>query len=370
MGKKKLRTGFSTGTAAAAATKAALLALAGAPPVTRVRVTLPQGDALDVDVAETEVLSPHEARAVVIKDGGDDPDVTHRAAIWARVRLEPGRPGPADIIGGTGVGRVTRPGLPIPVGQPAINPVPREMIAAAVEEALDAISVNGDRPGVEVEISVPEGESLAKKTLNPRLGIVGGISILGTTGLVKPFSHEAYTATIESGLSVARAAGLSEVVLTTGGRSEKRAMQLRPDLPETAFIQIADFFGFALEEAVRQGFARAGLVSFFGKAVKQAQGLHYTHAHKAPMDLEKLSEWFKAAGAPAELVEEVSRANTARHALEALRENQALYLVTLVGRRMLASAADLAGGGLGLWGKIIDYDGTVLFENPGSEASS
>ncbi|MCB2185259.1 MAG: cobalt-precorrin-5B (C(1))-methyltransferase [Deltaproteobacteria bacterium] len=364
MARENLRTGFSTGSAAAAAARAALLTLLEPVPPVGVSIPLPSGERLEIAVAAAERLDQSTAWATVIKDGGDDPDATHKAAITARVRLAapgPGHGSGVKLAGGPGVGRITRPGLPLAVGEPAINPVPRQMIAAALEEAWQAAGRPGT-PAVEVEISVADGEKIAKHTLNPRLGIVGGISILGTTGLVKPFSHEAYTATIDSALKVAAAAGITEIVFTTGGKSEKRAMALRPDLNELAFVQIADFFGYAFERAGQEGFARLGLVSFFGKAVKQAQGLVYTHAHKAPMELDPLAAWLREAGAAEGLARQVRGANTARHALEMLREAGRLDLARVCGPRMLTAMRGFAGPGPALWAMILDYDGALLFE--------
>ncbi len=359
----ELRLGFTTGSAATAAAKAALLAILGEPPPGKVSIPLPDGGSLEVAVKEVQRLSEREARATVIKDAGDDPDVTHRAAITARVSLGEGAsPGePIAILGGPGVGRVTRPGLPVAVGEPAINPVPRRMIRQALRDTWRRAGRRGGL-AARVEISVAEGERLARKTLNPRLGIVEGISIIGTSGLVKPFSHEAYTATIKSALSVARAAGNREVVLATGGKSEKRAMALRPDLPDTAFVQIADFFAYALRQAAASGMERVGLVSFFGKAVKQAMGLEYTHAHQAPLDLERLAGWFSAAGADEDLVRAVREANTARQVVELLRERGRLELVEPVGRRLLAQAAGFAGPGREVWAAVLDMQGGVLFQ--------
>ena len=276
-----------------------------------------------------------------------------------------------EIMGGCGVGVVTRPGLDLAVGQPAINPVPRRMIAVAIREAWSQNHGKGS-PAVRVTISVPNGLELAGRTLNPRLGIVGGISILGTNGLVKPFSHEAYTATIESGLKVARAAGLSEIVLTTGRRSEKRAMAIRPDLPDTAFIQMADFFCFALEQSAKRGMSRIGLVSFFGKAVKQAQALPCTHAHQAPMDLDRLAGWLARSGADQSLAAEAGRANTARHALEVLRGAGRLDLCPLVGQKALFAMRRFAGPAPELWCVVMDYDHSILYKGslePGQKES-
>lgn len=367
MARRRLRTGFSTGSAAAAAAKAALIqalgqALGQAAPE-MVSIPLPAGQRLEIGVSQAQALGPGQARATVIKDAGDDPDVTHGAAIQAHITLT-GPPGLA-LTGGLGVGLVTRPGLPVAVGQPAINPVPRIMIREALDEAWRELGPVGQALAARVEISVPEGERLAKRTLNPRLGIVGGISILGTTGLVKPFSHEAYTATIDSALAVARAAGQSEVVLTTGGKSEKRAQALRPDLPELCFVQIADFFGHALRQARTQGLRRLGVVCFFGKAIKQAQGLDCTHAHRAPLELMRLAGWLAEAGADVALCQELRQANTARHALEILALAGRLDLVEIVGQRLLGSMALLAGAGAELWAMILDYEGGVLFQGQG-----
>lgn len=272
MAQRQLRTGFSTGSAAAAAAKAALLRLLGAVGPGRVSIPLPSDQCVEIAVEDVRQEALGQAQATVIKDAGDDPDVTHGAAIQARVSLRPGLLGLA-LSGGPGVGLVTRPGLPVAAGQPAINPVPRQMIEAALQEAWRELAPQGEPLAASVEISVPEGQRLARCTLNPRLGIEGGISILGTTGLVKPFSHKAYTATIDSALAVARAAGQGEAVFTTGGRSEKRAQAFRPDLPALCFVQIADFFGHAMRQARQQGFGRLGVVCYFGKAIKQAQGL-------------------------------------------------------------------------------------------------
>ncbi len=369
MARRKLKTGFSTGTAATTAAKAALIALLTGHNKSEIEISLPTGGELTVPVEDVRIISDHEAEATVIKDGGDDPDATHRAAISAKVTLPENQDNEETIIieGGEGVGRVTRPGLPIPVGEPAINPVPRQMIQESLRQAWNANGRRNSPPCVRVAISVRDGEQIARRTLNPRLGIVGGISILGTTGLVKPFSHEAYTATIESAVNVAKEMGIKVVVLTTGGRSEKRAMSLRPDLPEAAFIQIADYFGFALKQIRQSGLAEVGLVSFFGKAVKQAKGLVYTHAHKAPMDLARLASWLKEDGAGEDLAAQVTGANTARQALDIMKNEEALDRIGVVGTRMLSSARGFLGPKANLWGIIIDYDGTVLYEdrNPG-----
>lgn len=361
MARRRLKSGFTTGTAAAAAVKAAVM-LAFGHILDQVNVSLPDGGSLEIPVAWSKRVEKGVCQAMVIKDAGDDPDVTNKARISAEVELKPALNGQGalQICGGEGVGLVTKPGLPLEPGNAAINPVPREMIGRSVRQAL-AWAAPDEEYKVKVTVSVDKGESLAQRTLNPRLGILGGISILGTTGRVKPFSHEAYTETIDLGLSVARAEGLDEAVLTTGGKSEKRAMVLRQDLPDTAFIQIADYFGYALKACAESGFKKVGLVSFFGKAVKQAAGLEYTHAHKAAMDLPLLAQWLQAAGLRQLISSEIAGANTARQALDILRAEDLLNLVPEVGRRMLRSASKFAGPTLGVWAVMLDYDGTVLY---------
>lgn len=364
MSRRKLKTGFSTGTAAAAAAKAALeILLTGKKPES-VQISLPQGGRIVIPVNSAIVHGNGSAEASVIKDAGDDPDVTNKAVVSAGISINGLSHDSEEIIieSGPGVGRVTRPGLPVAVGEPAINPVPRDMIRKSLRQAWAADSPGKGALNVRVVISVKDGEKMAKKTLNPRLGIVGGISILGTSGLVKPFSHEAYTSTIESALNVAAAEGLKEVVLTTGGKSEKYAVKMRPELPETAFIQIADYYGYALGEVRKRSLESVGLVSFFGKAVKQAQGLVYTHAHKAPLDLARLSGWLRQAGATDGLCREVEQANTARQALEIIRQTDALELVSVVGERMLVSARGFVGPEKKIRVDIIDYDGTLLYK--------
>jgi cobalt-precorrin-5B (C1)-methyltransferase len=364
LARKGLKTGFSTGAAAAAGAKAALLSLIQGTPPEKVRLDLPEGHQLWVTVKEVLVLDSQKAQATVVKQAGDDPDVTNHAEILTQVEIGPGsEPGAQiEITGGSGVGRVTLPGLALAVGEPAINPGPRAIITKAVTQAWSEGPDLNLPVKIKVLISVPKGGELAQYTLNPRLGIKGGISILGTTGLVRPFSHEAYTATIESACQVARAQGVDEVVFTTGGKSEKLAMQTRPDLPALAFVQIADFFGFALKTAAKSGFSRVGLVCFFGKAVKQAQGLEYTHAHKAPMDLAWLGERLAEKGVTRDLVSKVSRANTARHGLDILRKKNRLDLVELVGEMALKKARGFLGPCPELWYRIIDFDQSRLYE--------
>ncbi|WP_022852479.1 cobalt-precorrin-5B (C(1))-methyltransferase CbiD [Thermodesulfatator atlanticus] len=258
--KKRLRTGYTTGACAAAATKAALLYLLSGKRPTKVELTLPTGTKIPIPVAEV-FKNSKGVQATVIKDAGDDPDVTNGAEIVARVRLLTEQK--ILIRGGKGVGVVTKPGLPVPPGEPAINPTPRQMIEQAAREVLE----NGQ--GAEITIIVPEGEKLAQKTLNPRLGIVGGISILGTTGLVKPVSAEAWLATIETSLSVARALGLEQVVLSFGRASELSHMK-HFGFPEEAYVPMGDYVEFSVKAAFRYGFKKIDLCGQWAKLLKCA----------------------------------------------------------------------------------------------------
>jgi cobalt-precorrin-5B (C1)-methyltransferase len=370
-----LKSGFTTGTAAAAAAKAALIRIVtGSDPVS-VDILLLTGDRIRIPVHCCKQITASRASATIIKDAGDDPDVTNRAEIGAIVTLcraadfqeyrdvEKGTE-PLDIMitGGEGVGQVTLPGLEIPPGEPAINLGPRKMIVQAIKDVLDTLQIShADKvEAVRVEVFVPQGKVLAEKTLNARLGIIGGISILGTTGIVRPMSHEAYEATIASSLSVARAGGCMQVVLTTGRRSERFAQTAIPDLPEIAFIQIGDFFKTSLEAAAQKGFAQITLAVLFGKAMKMAQGFAHTHAAKSDLSLAVLSEWAMAVTSDREFSRRLSLANTAREALSMIMETH-LAMISDVGRRMLLSARRFSGADVSLQGMIFDYTGKVLY---------
>lgn len=338
-----LRHGFTTGTAATAAAKAGLLVALGLPVAERIDVPLPGGGRLRVPV---ECVRPDDGgwRGFVIKDGGDDPDATHGARISCLVRLDPAGPaGHVSVDGGSGVGRVTRPGLPVPVGRAAINPAPMAQIVAGAGEALRQ---GGYAGAASVLVEIENGEALARRTLNPRLGVVGGLSVLGTAGVVKPFSHAAWKATIDSGLRVARAAGLAVAGFSTGRRSERLLAAACPDLPELALVQAADFFAFSLRLAAGLGFTRLVWGCYFGKLVKMAQGLEYTHAHAGATDTALLADLASLAGAPLDLRRGVAQANTARHALELMDDPSVRgRFVTLTAARALAAARAFAGKG-------------------------
>jgi cobalt-precorrin-5B (C1)-methyltransferase len=309
--RRGLRTGYTTGACAAAAARAATRYLVrGTAPAT-IEITLPNGRFASFPVAHTESLGPAR-RCAVVKDGGDDPDATHGA--WIVADVEAAGAG-VEIRGGPGVATVTRPGLGLELGGPAINPVPRRNIADMVRTELAGSGLGGAR----VTVSVPRGEELARGTMNARLGLIGGISILGTTGVVRPFSTAAWQASVAAAIDVARAQGLDVLVFTTGGRTEAHAMRLRPGWAEAAFVQVGDAMGAALRHAARRRIRRVELVAMVGKMSKLAAGDLQIHASRSQVDLALLADLTAELGAGGAVVAEVAGANTARHALDVWR---------------------------------------------------
>jgi cobalt-precorrin-5B (C1)-methyltransferase len=328
-----LRRGWTTGTCAAAAAKAAFAALVTGEFPDPVEVTLPRGERPSFALAAKRTEGD-TATAGIVKDAGDDPDVTHGALVCATVRA--GAPGSGVTFkAGEGVGTVTRAGLPIAPGEPAINPVPRQMIRDAIAEVAAAAARPAD---AEVEISIPGGEALAAKTLNGRLGIVGGLSILGTTGIVVPYSCSAWIHAIHSGIEVARAAGLTHIAGATGASSETGIQKLY-GLPEIALIDMGDFVGGMLKYLRRHPVSRVTIAGGVAKMTKLAQGLTDLHSKRGAVDLAELANIAAAAGASAELCERIIAANTTAEAFaHALAEGIAL------GDRVAQAAQETAAG--------------------------
>jgi cobalt-precorrin-5B (C1)-methyltransferase len=301
----ELRRGWTTGACAAAATKAAFAALRTGTFPDPVSIRLPKGETPSFALA-VEGKGEGWAQAGIIKDAGDDPDVTHGCTVIATVRM---RGKGVTFKAGNGVGTVTKAGLPIAVGEPAINPIPREMMRQVIEE-----QGGGD---VEIEISIPNGEALAQKTWNPRLGIVGGLSILGTTGIVHPFSCAAWIASIHRGVDVARAMGLTHIAGCTGSTSED-AVRAHFNLPLEAMMDMGDFAGGLLKYVREHPVARVTIGGGFGKITKLAQGAMDLHSGRSQVDFEWLAKF-----APKKLHEDVKSANTAQQVLDVLGENLA-----------------------------------------------
>ena len=348
---QRLRTGWTTGTCAAAAAKAAASALVSGRRQARVDVKLPgkgRERRVEFEVERCDVGASW-AEAVVIKDAGDDPDVTDGAHLTARVSWREVQG--LELDRGDGVGLVTKPGLGLPVGGPAINAVPRRMISYSVDEILDP-----NERGVRVVISVPGGEKMAEKTTNSRLGIVGGISILGTTGIVRPFSTAAWAASVVQAIDVMGAQGHKTFVLSTGGLTEKAAMRLLPDLEEVNFVEVGDFTGQALKKAAENSLERCFFVGMVGKISKLAAGVMMTHWTRSKVDNDLLAEITEKAGGSTALIEEVENANTARHAYELWRSADLGGAADLLCQQAAENLTEYAEGKLEVYVILVDFD--------------
>ncbi len=353
-----LRRGWTTGTCAAAAAKAAYAALVTGDFPDPVVVTLPRGERPSFALAMTRI-DGNAATAGVIKDAGDDPDVTHGALICATVRLGPRGSG-VRFRSGAGVGTVTRAGLPIAPGEPAINPVPRRMIADALAEVAAA---SGRATDAEVEISIPGGEALAAKTLNARLGIVGGLSILGTTGIVVPYSCSAWIASIQSGIDVARAAGLRHIVGSTGRNSEAAAQKLY-GLPDIALIDMGDFVGGMLKYLRRHPVPRVTIAGGVAKMTKLAQGLSDLHSQRGAVDFAALAKFATAAGGGEQLHRAILAANIAAHAFTLARAAGIALGDTVALAAQEAAAGIVAGTDIAIEVVLFDREQNLVGRAP------
>jgi cobalt-precorrin-5B (C1)-methyltransferase len=355
---RPLRYGWTTGTCATAAAKAAYTALLTGEFPDPVEVRLPRGDRPAFALATTSA-SEGAATAGVVKDAGDDPDVTHGALIVATVRRG-ARGSGVRFRAGEGVGTVTRPGLPVPPGEPAINPVPRKMLREAIAEVAAA---HGDAGDVEIEIAIPGGEALAAKTMNGRLGIVGGLSILGTTGIVVPYSCSAWIHSIYSGIEVARAAGLTQIAGATGAASEAAIRKLH-DLPEIALIDMGDFVGGMLKYVRKHPVPRVTIAGGVGKMTKLAQGLLDLHSRRGSVDLGVLAQLAEKAGGSRGLHERILASNTAAEAFSHA-EAEKIALGDEVARAgWETAAAVVAGQPVEVEIAVFDRDGRLVGHGP------
>ena len=375
----QLRAGYTTGACAAAAARGAALMLRDQYVVDDVSIQLPTGASARF-LLEGQHFSKTSASCFIIKDAGDDPDITNGAEVHALVTINtPTLPFEKEsdslfISGGVGIGKATKPGLAIAPGDWAINPVPRPMISEAVRELLPHCRLA-------VEISIPDGEARAKKTLNARLGILGGLSILGTTGIVQPISAKAWTDTIDTALDVARACGCENVVFSTGRTSELAAQKLfevqgsrfrvenqttnhEPrttncePLPEEAYIMMGDHVAHALRSARQRGYAHPVIACQFAKLVKIACGHQNTHAAASEMELARLLEWAAASAFPPVLLAAIATANTAREIAVLTRFDPAL--LALVARKAALATQSHAAGVKPVF-MVADYTGRIVF---------
>ena len=349
----ELRRGWTTGACATAAATAAYSALVSGDFPDPVTVHLPNGQSPAFALAREETGDGF-ARAAIVKDAGDDPDVTHGALVVATVRKAATGTG-VTFKAGTGVGTVTLPGLPLPVGEPAINPVPREMMRHAVAEVAASLGDTGD---VEIEISIPGGATLAAKTWNPRLGIVGGLSILGTTGVVIPFSCSAWIHSIHRGIDVARASNLVHVAACTGSTSE-RAVQALHALPDIAMLDMGDFAGGVLKYLRAHPLPRLTIGGGFGKLCKLGAGHLDLHSERSQVDLDWLAETALACGGDDALVAAVRTTHSAGQAL-ALARAAGVPLADAVAVRARQTAVTLLRGETAVEVIVIDRTGQMV----------
>ena len=380
--KKKLRSGYTTGACAAAAAKAAaLLLLQNTEHRTQntdnnketnslcseVNIPFPDHSRVSFKIHNSK-LQTHNSELVawasVIKDAGDDPDVTNGTEIVAEAKAGAIHELPLQIIikGGKGVGTVTKPGLSVPVGEPAINPVPRQMIKAAVMEALNQSAeqrTQNREHRTEITISVPDGEELAKKTLNSRLGIIGGISILGTTGIVKPVSTEAWTATITSSMDVAVATGQKEIVLSAGRTSEKAHMK-KYGLPEESYVLMGDYLEYSLQEAKKHNFRKIHLCAQWAKMVKIAMATPQTHVRFGAIDIKKAVGFLNSLGINVPSDQEF---NTAREIFDYIIAGNAGAIHELPLQKVCNAAGEYAeeiAQGIPVVTYLVSYDGRII----------
>jgi cobalt-precorrin-5B (C1)-methyltransferase len=339
----KLRTGYTTGTSAAAATKAALLALIYGRPVDTVVVSLPKEKQATIKVVWTRIEGRDSATSAVIKYAGDDP----------------------DIDGGKGVGRITKPGLGLEIGKAAINPIPIKMIEQAVQEVMATVPSYLQEHGISVIISVPKGEELAKRTDNPRLGILGGISILGTTGIVLPYSTASFAASIRQSLDVSLALGTYTVVLTTGGRSEDFAKAiLGKSLPDHSFIQIGDFAGYAIKQCSNKKIHKAIIAGFIGKLTKMAMGIKQTHVRGSHVNMEFMAKIAAECNSSESVIQQIRGANTARHVSEIIKNNDVNGYFDLICRRVYEQMYEHSKRELKIKVIMFEFDGSVCGQYP------
>ena len=347
-----LRSGYTTGSCATATSLAAARLLLGGPALDAVEIVLPKGQQVLMRL-EFCRLCEVGAEAGTIKDAGDDPDVTHGALVFARVQLS-AQPG-VRFHAAEGVGTVTKPGLTTPVGEPAINPVPRQMMTQHLTQLAAEYGYVG---GFEVSIGVEGGAALALKTMNPRLGILGGLSILGTSGIVRPFSCAAYIASIQQGIDVARANGFTHLAACTGNASEDR-MRQHYGLADTALIEMGDFIGAVLKHLRKAPVVKLSICGGFGKISKLAAGHMDLHSRHSSIDLPQLAVWAAGLGASLDLQAAMRAANTSQQAL-ALASAEGVALGDAVCAQALAFARGIVPAQVQLEVFAIDRQGRIV----------
>ncbi|VAW76231.1 Cobalt-precorrin-5B (C1)-methyltransferase [hydrothermal vent metagenome] len=356
---KGTRKGFTTGACSAAAARAATLGLLDGAVPDKVECLLPNGQQVQFAVTDG-CCDEQQAHAVVIKDAGDDPDCTDKAPLTADIRLLAEHRGRITISGGKGVGTVTMRGLGLEVGGPAINSTPRKNIEDNVRLVATPLL---EHNGLEITISVPGGEKMATRTLNARLGIIDGISILGTTGIVHPYSTAAFRDSVIQGIQVAANQGQDTVVLTTGGRTEKFVIKELPQLAPACFVQMGDFLKYALDTVIKEGIKHVVIGGMVGKLTKMAQGETMTHAGRNAVNTELLAELAANVGASAAVCKDICEAETARYASERMEEIGLLKdFYRALGNRVIETLISRYPSGFDIKILICDFDGNKLGE--------
>lgn len=347
-----MKKGYTTGSCAQAAAKGAAIMLITNKLLNIVKVQTPSGDNLKLELIEQKIKND-SAFCGVIKDSGDDPDITDGMKIYAEVKFSASKG--VTIKGGKGIGRVTKPGLAVGVGEYAINPVPRKMIEKDVGGFLPKDG------GLEVIISAPEGEELAMNTFNPRLGIVGGISIIGTSGIVLPKSLDAYRASLSLQLDVLKAEGYKKAILVLGYVGERFAREeLKAD--EDSIIKIGDHVGFMLKDCLKKEIKEILLIGHIGKLVKIAKGQFNTHSKFGDNRIDTIADCAKAYGAKREIVEELLSQSTAEATIEILRKNKLMGVFREVGKKIIISINELLAGSVDIKCILLSLKGEILNE--------
>ncbi len=355
MNNRNLRSGFTTGACAAAGTKAALLFAEGKA-VHEVKLSALDGTLLTIPVQSVS-RQDGAVKAEIVKFSGDDPDITNGASVFTTVRRMPGRRG-IFFRAGEGVGTVTRQGLALPVGEPAINPGPRELIAQTIESVTGRKRDELD-PGVEVEISIPGGLMLAQRTLNPTLGVEGGLSVLGTTGVLRPMSEDAFKRSLVPQLDVALAAGFHEIVFVPGKIGQRLALAC--GIPAKSIVQTSNFVGYMLEEAVQRDVKGILFFGHIGKIVKIAAGIFYTHSHVADARMETIAAYGAAAGLSRDGVREILAAPATEEGLAVLKREGFLdETCAMLTERAGFRAGRFVSDAFPVGAVMTDYDGHIL----------
>lgn len=348
---KKYRRGYTTGTTATAAAMAAAYLALGDDAQNFVGVKLPNGMVLDIEVFYQN-SSKEDASAYAVKDGGDDIDQTNGLEIHAKVSLLKDS-SEIFIEGGVGVGKVTKAGLQVPIGDWAINPVPRQMIRENLRAVL------GEKLGAVVTLSIPRGEEVAKKTFNPKLGIEGGISIIGTTGIVEPMSEEAWKKSLDIELRQLKLTGAKTVVLVPGNHGEKFAVS-KLSVPETSIVTMSNFVGYMLMEAQREGFEKAILIGHSGKLIKLAAGIFHTHSRVADGRVDILCSFLAKHRAPYALIDQIRLTNTTDEASEIIIEAGFGHVFEDIAKEAAKRAMDHTYGELVVEVFLYDMKGRLL----------